>query len=340
MESKEQIPNFTKVPISDKINKQNIHYFVELIVRRTFLVCNDDTNNAQQIYVCGANFKGECVSQTIYNESTWRPIHNFIGHNDKIIQIKGGYYHTLFLTQSGQVWSCGDNEKGQCGVAVDNANPNNNTIFDPQRVVFTDKSPVGISRIYCGTYYNFSIDDENKTVWIFGSNRHGQLGIDYLNQEIIDKPAKHHIFDGMAISKFSTGLGYSACLDEDGRVYLFGVNECGQLGNGSCGNGNDVYDPYLLQSDDRFEGLKIKQLQCGGFHTVLLMEDEDGNNMITFGSNLSNQCSALRKKEYIVSPHIVSKSKEIGIDEGEYIEKVIAQSRSTLVLINKHKIFK
>ena len=337
-ESKEQIANFTKVPISDKINKPNISYFVELIVRRTFLVCNDESDNTQQIYVCGANFKGECVSQKIYNESTWRLIDNFIGHNDKIIEIKGGYYHTLFLTQSGQVWSCGDNEKGQCGVAVDVTNPNNNVIFEAHRVVFADKSVVKIGRIYCGTYYNFCIDDESGTIWIFGSNRHGQLGIDYLNEEIIDTPAKHYIFNGMGIRKFAMGLGYSACLDGDGNVYLFGVNECGQLGNGSCGNGNNVYNPYLFQSDERFEGLKIEQLECGGFHTVLL--SEGSNEIITFGSNLSNQCSALRKKEYIVSPHVVSKRKEIGIGEEEYIEKIIAQSRSTLVVINKHKTFK
>lgn len=337
-ESIEQIRNFKKIPISDKINNKNNSYFVELIVRRTFLVCNNLANDEQNIYVCGANFKGECVSKTIYNESTWRPINNFIGFNDKIIEIKGGYYHTLFLTQSGKVYSCGDNEKGQCGINIKHTNNmNDNIIFDPQMVIFNDKTnQVQIRRIYCGTYYNFCIDDKSKIVWIFGSNKHGQMGIDYLNQENIDKPTKHHILSGMEIKKFSMGFGFTACLDNKGICYLFGVNDCGQISNGQCNDG--VYNPYIFQNDHTFENIRIEQMECGGFHTVLLTKDT--NDIITFGSNLSNQCSSLREKELITSGHIISKSNEIGIGENEYIEKIIAQSRSTLVVINKHKTFK
>ena len=35
---------------------------------------------------------------------------------DKIIQIECGWGHTLFLTDRGEIFACGDNRKFQCGI--------------------------------------------------------------------------------------------------------------------------------------------------------------------------------------------------------------------------------
>ena len=41
----------------------------------------------------------------------------------RVRQIACGHAHTLLLTDSGEVWSCGRNEKGQCGQDTSSTRP-------------------------------------------------------------------------------------------------------------------------------------------------------------------------------------------------------------------------
>ena len=50
------------------------------------------------------------------NNKRWKKIQSFC--NIDIIKIETGYYHSLFLEANGYLWSCGDNDHGQCGRIV------------------------------------------------------------------------------------------------------------------------------------------------------------------------------------------------------------------------------
>ena len=73
------------------------------------------------------------------------------------------------------------------------------------------------------------------------------------------------------------------------------------------------------------------------YHTVLL---NTNNNVITFGENWSSQCTSLMNDNNIFLPHIVSKEKEIGINSNHFIEKILAGTNNTIVIVNMHKKIK
>ena len=69
----------------------------------------------------------------------------------------------------------------------------------------------------------------------------------------------------------------------------------------------------------------------GEEHTVLLTQKI--NNVITMGDNEYNQCSVELIEDIVITPHILSKTSEIGIKENDYIKRVIALSRETIIIV-------
>ncbi len=79
---------------------------------------------------------------------------------------------------------------------------------------------------------NFTIAlKQNGTVWSYGLNNNGQLGI--VNNE--DKAEATQIEELKDITEISTGYSHSLALTKQGEVYAWGENTNGQLGNGDIG---------------------------------------------------------------------------------------------------------
>ena len=56
-----------------------------------------------------------------------------------------------------------------------------------------------------------------------------------------------------------------------------------------------------------------------------------------FGGNDKHQCSSIIKDDVILVPHIISKTKEIGILESSFIEKVIIVDKTTFIFVDPNK---
>ena len=134
---------------------------------------------------------------------------------------------------------------------------------------------------------------------------------------------------------------HSFCIDKDGRVYLFGCNEWGQIGNGSV---YFVYDPHLFQSMEGYENVIIINGSCGRNHTVLL--DEDRKRIYTFGWNKYNVCTGddmddklkkakkknNKKSKKRLIPCMVTMDMIDKAKNGQIIERVIAGDNATLIV--------
>lgn len=88
--------------------------------------------------------------------------------HENIIQAACGRNHTLFLTDTGTVYACGDNKSGQCGVG-------NNTvsITKPTRINYRGPS---IIKVGCGAEFSCILDIKGN-LHTFGLPEYGQLGI-------------------------------------------------------------------------------------------------------------------------------------------------------------------
>ncbi|PVV04261.1 hypothetical protein BB560_001241 [Smittium megazygosporum] len=100
-----------------------------------------------------------------------------------------------------------------------------------------------VSQIACGREHSIllvSSKSDGDKVYVYGSNSHGQLGVsDQENLQNFDNLIHESTSNGISsiqskstIKKFVCGLDHTVLLYNDGKVFTFGWNADGQLGNG------------------------------------------------------------------------------------------------------------
>ncbi|CAM9461344.1 unnamed protein product [Ectocarpus sp. 12 AP-2014] len=135
-------------------------------------------------------------------------------------------------------------------------------------------------------------------VYAWGHNRVAQLGIGNSftvprNMEgayFLPSPQLVESLVGMNIVKVVAGWGHSAALTVDGQLYVCGRNYQGQLGLGSPQGFPQNERGHPFQADfcliDRLQHLKIKQIACGGEHSVAVAENGE---VWSFGAGQKGQ---------------------------------------------------
>ncbi|KJE88999.1 hypothetical protein CAOG_00561 [Capsaspora owczarzaki ATCC 30864] len=88
-------------------------------------------------------------------------------HESRIIQVACGYFHTLFLTDKGEVWACGWGAQGQLGVGS-----TSNALLPVHVKILDNKGIVGLAAGFCHSV----VLTESGTLYAFGGNSYGQLG--------------------------------------------------------------------------------------------------------------------------------------------------------------------
>ena len=148
---------------------------------------------------------------------------------EKIKTIDVGENHTLFLTDYGRVYGCGDNKYGQLGSTINN----DTTIANPVPTQITETigslNIVGIAAggIYGGDHSLFLTHDGK--VYGCGHNGSGQLGKAVSNINPIPAQITETI-GSLNIVQVACGGGASLFLTNNGRVYSCGYNRYGNLG--------------------------------------------------------------------------------------------------------------
>jgi alpha-tubulin suppressor-like RCC1 family protein len=148
---------------------------------------------------------------------------------EKIKTIDVGENHTLFLTDYGRVYGCGDNKYGQLGSTINNDTAIANPVPTQITETIGSLNIVGIAAggIYGGDHSLFLTHDGK--VYGCGHNGSGQLGKAVSN--INPVPAQITATIGsLNIVQVACGGGASLFLTNNGRVYSCGYNRYGNLG--------------------------------------------------------------------------------------------------------------
>jgi alpha-tubulin suppressor-like RCC1 family protein len=162
------------------------------------------------------------------------------GAPPNVSAIAANGYHSLALA-NGFVWAWGFNGSGQLGV-------------DPL-VTGASAAPLpvgglslsGVSAIAAGGAFNYAV--VNGEVWAWGANDNGQLGngtttSSYTPVQVM-KDAATPLTD---IVQIAAGIQHGLAKDSQGRVWAWGFNSFGQLGNYNPLDKNTLLDsPYAVQ---------------------------------------------------------------------------------------------
>lgn len=205
------------------------------------------------VYSCGENSKGQLGIGNLYNQFV--PILIPFFKDIPIRKIAAGWYHTIFLAMSGDVYVSGDNIYGQL------ANGTNISTNIPIKL------DLKCSDIAAGLGHSvFLTTDQN--VYTSGWNCYGQLGNSITPNSNIPVlviqmgPNNPSLF----ITKVYAGMQHTLFLNNDGKVYVCGDNTNGQI---ALEKNITTQRSFILlnnlPSDD-----KIIDVSAGQRHTLFL----------------------------------------------------------------------
>jgi alpha-tubulin suppressor-like RCC1 family protein len=203
-------------------------------------------NSSGKVYCWGYNemgLLGNGSQDNIYH----KPILNQYLNNEFVVDISCGARHSLVLTNYGEVYAWGRNWDGQIGNGCndDQLIPIKVKGFNNERVVM----------ISCGRFHSMALT-ECGHVYSWGDNECGQLGIrkkvETPNSPIIIEIKRNNKINH-TFKKISCGHSHSLLLSEEGVIYAFGNNECGQVG---VGNNSKVKSPQKIRHKNKFIDIK------------------------------------------------------------------------------------
>ncbi|KAF9978248.1 hypothetical protein BGZ65_007062, partial [Modicella reniformis] len=185
--------------------------------------------------------------------------------------------HSVFITDDGDVWVLGRNEKSQLGVG--DMEPHAFPMKVPTIYTTNTKKTTHVKFVDAavGRHHTILIA-ENGAAYGAGDNKMGQLGNDSHKEHLsfvqissLGKEKARHV---------SCGAEFTMILTEKDQLWAFGSPEYGQLGNKTNGQ-------YLQQSNrlvhipqttpllvgGQLKDKKITQVSCGTNHTLALTDD-------------------------------------------------------------------
>ncbi|XP_024040119.1 ultraviolet-B receptor UVR8 isoform X2 [Citrus clementina] len=258
-------------------------------------------------------------------ESRWRPVvcSAFEKHSLKALACGGA--HTLFLTETGCIYATGLNDFGQLGISE-----NIGYSLEPLRISGLKKEVVQIST---GYHHSSAITEAAKVIPIptkveclsgiftkqaalgfehsvavtgggkvlsWGAGGSGRLGhgqessiLGFLRSTSEYTPRLIKELEGVKVKIAAAGFLHSACIDENGRVYIFGDRAVDKM---LFQEGNHARRPSLISKLPYSE-----EVVCGGYHTCVLTS---GGELYTWGSN-ENGCLGIGSIDVLHSPERV-----------------------------------
>uniref|UniRef100_A0A7C9AVY8 RCC1-like domain-containing protein n=2 Tax=Opuntia streptacantha TaxID=393608 RepID=A0A7C9AVY8_OPUST len=244
-----------------------------------------------RVYASGLNDFGQLGISD--DESYTMAPTKVIGIDKEVKHISAGYSHSCAITVDGELYMWGKNSIGQLGLGKSAPK----VVAKPVKVAYL--TGMAIEKAALGSEHSIAVTDEGVALsWGAGSSgrlghvcRSGLLGFLRSSSEYTPRLIKR--LEGMKVRGVAAGLLHSACIDENGSVFIFGERAMDKLRLG-----NSDYDTGL----SRMAELPFsEEVACGGYHTCVITRSGE---LYTWGSN-ENGCLGIGCTDVIHSPERV-----------------------------------
>jgi alpha-tubulin suppressor-like RCC1 family protein len=214
----------------------------------------------------GSNVNGQVGDGKGIGRATFVPVDKTgVLAGKTVVQVAAGASHSLALTSDGKIFAWGLNSSGQLGNTVSGASTV--PVAVNQLGVLAGKT---VSAIAAGDRHSMALTSDGQ-VFCWGANTTGQLG----NGTIVSSALPVAVVTsgtlaGKTIAKIASYGDFSAALSTDGRVFTWGQNQNGGLGNGSTNNSSV---PVAVLTNGVLAGKTVTSIACGEFHMVAATSD-------------------------------------------------------------------
>lgn len=211
-----------------------------------------------RLYLWGRNDYGQLGSntttstgilkETVSNTTNWK-------------QVSCGEIHTAAIKTDGTLWGWGHALSSQLGISYNDMLEGNRS-----SPIQTAAGGTNWKQVVCGAFHTMAIKGDG-TLWGWGSNGNGQLGVDPVIDSSLQTPVQILGYSTMW-KQINAGYNHSSGIKTDGTLWTWGYNGLGALGDGTT---VDKYSPVQIS------GNQWSYVSAGGFGgrvTLALAEEK------------------------------------------------------------------
>ncbi|KAM9861600.1 hypothetical protein ACI1US_02502 [Leucobacter sp. BZR 635] len=255
--------------------------FVEIDAGAYHTVALGSDGNA---YTWGQNSSGEIGNGTTTNINV--PTKVEIPGGVAIAQINAGEYNSIALGVDGAMYGWGKNNAGQLGSGT------TGNQLSPVAAVIPDDAT--LTQLSTGGHHTLALADDGRAFgWGLGTQ--GQLGQGSFTGSLA--PVEVVLPQDVTFTRVDAGGHHSLGLGDDGRVYAWGANANGQLGNGGAPSASsnvpvavdtppgvefDMIEAGMIAPNDAADDGS----STGAYHSLAIAKD---GTTYAWGRNLNGQ---------------------------------------------------
>ena len=233
-------------------------------------------NDQGQVFTVGdANLYKLGVADTT-DRDDWTPVAGEVV-GKKIVSIKGGYEHYLALAEDGRIYGWGNNGYGQMG----NGNTTQPTESISVAATRFNESYKAIAIGCCG-YDSYAIAEDG-TLWSWGRNNKGQLGLNDLTQREAPVQVTGGSIAGKTVVQVQGGESHVGVTCSDGTLHMCGRGTEGQIGDNSLSSTSVFKEIDCVDGGVKHFMIKVAP---GRYHTTALSQQ---GKVWTWGYNDQGQ---------------------------------------------------
>jgi uncharacterized repeat protein (TIGR02543 family) len=269
------------VEITSRFNLTNNDKIVELTLGQEH---SSALSSSGRVFMWGKNNNGRLGDGSSINRNNPTDITSTFGlkTGERIIKISLGVFHSSALSSIGRVFMWGWSGDGQLGIGesgVYKTSPID--ITNRFNLINSDK----IIDISIGGYHSSALSSSGR-VFMWGKNNDGRLGDGFvLNQELpIEITSNFNLPFGERIIDLNLGFGISSAISTTGKIFTWGFNGAGHLGDGTVQNKQlpiQINSFFILNP-----GESIIDLKMGRDHSIAISSE---GRIFTWGWNEDGQ---------------------------------------------------